>query len=204
MGNSNQVKTKSKIEDVLYRFKGSLEPSIIDKRAMEILEEMDNVNKNEKDRLSKKYNTLLDQFVRMHEFEKHFLLAESVHSKFAAMSLKMTQSLINEYSCTTTLEKSLVEIIVNAFCRSLHLSAQFTAVVGRDSIRVEQNYVNLYNFLGKELERANREYLTALSTLQQLKSPTMKINLKAETAIVGQNQQFNSNNHHSNENNKTN
>lgn len=200
----NKVKTKPKLEDVLYRFKGNIEPRTIDERAINILAKMDEADEEEKDRLSKKHNFLLDQFVRMHEFEKHFLLAESVNTKFAAISIKMTQDLIKEYNCTTTLEKSLVEIIVNAFCRSLNLSAQLTTVLSRDSIGIEQSHINLYNFLGKELDRANREYLTALSTLQQIKSPSIKVNLKAETAIVGQNQQFNSINSNQNENNKAN
>lgn len=200
----NKIKTKPKLEDVLYRFKGNIEPRTIDERAINILAKMDEADEKEKDRLSKKHNFLLDQFVRMHEFEKHFLLAESVNTKFAAMSIKMTQDLIKEYNCTTTLEKSLVEIIVNAFCRSLNLSAQLTTVLSRDSIGIEQGHINLYSFLGKELDRANREYLTALSTLQQIKSPSIKVNLKAETAIVGQNQQFNSLNSNQNENNKAN
>lgn len=200
----NKVKTKPKLEDALYRFKGNIEPRTIDERAINILAKMDEADEKEKDRLSKKHNFLLDQFVRMHEFEKHFLLAESVNTKFAAMSIKMTQDLMKEYNCTTTLEKSLVEIIVNAFCRSLNLSAQLTTVLSRHSIGIEQSHINLYNFLGKELDRANREYLTALSTLQQIKSPSIKVNLKAETAIVGQNQQFNSINSNQNENNKAN
>lgn len=140
----------------------------------------------------------------MHEFDKHFLLAESIPSKFAAMAIKMSKSLIREYNCTTTLEKSLVEIIVNAFCRSLQLSRSLMNSIARDSVPIEQNYVNYYNLLSKELDKANRQYLTALTTLQQLKSPSLKVTLKAETAIVGQNQQFNSITPLQDENNKVN
>ncbi len=199
---SNQIVTKEKIADVLYRFKGSIEPSNIDRRAIRLLEKMDNASPEEKEQLSKKHDELLHQFVRMHEFEKHFLLAESLPPKYAAMSIKMTQSLIKEYNCNTTLEKSLVEIIVSAFCRSLHFSTSLSSII-RGEVTVEPNYVNYYNFLSKENDKAHRQYLTALSTLQQIKSPQLRVSLKAETAIVGQNQQFNSVSPN-NENNKPN
>ena len=50
--------------------------------------------------------------------------------------------------------------------------------------------------MGKELDRANRHYLTAIQTLRMLKQPPMQLNIRANTAVVGQNQivQANTNN----------
>lgn len=204
MSNKTELTLKQNIEDALYRFRGSIEASHIDNKILKLLTRIDNASESEKRDLQEKHATLIDQFVRMHEFDKHFLLAESLPTKFAAMSIRMTKDLIQEYSCTNNLEKSLVEIIVNAFCRSLHFSRLSTVALSSDSIPIDQNSINYYNFLSREIDKSNRQYLSALMTLQQIKSPAIKVNLKAETAILGQNQQFNSVNENSNEKNKTN
>ena len=47
--------------------------------------------------------------------------------------------------------------------------------------------------LSKELDRQNRNYLTAINTLIEMKSPNMTINLNSENTFLGQNQQFNNN-----------
>ena len=47
------------------------------------------------------------------------------------------------------------------------------------------------NVLSKEMDRANRQALTAFQTLVSLKQPPMKFQIKAEQAYLAQNQQFN-------------
>lgn len=186
MDNINkQIIKKFTAEDALNKLRVTIEPKLIASKAIRIIEKYDNTTDAEKEQLASKHSKLLDQFIRIHEFEKHILLAESLPAKYGSLSIKMTDSIIAEYSCSTTLEKSLVEIIVSSFCRSLYLSTLLSNILNRESVPVEQNFVNHYNFIGKELDRANREYLTALTALQQLKSPRLNVNLKADTAIVG-------------------
>ena len=50
----------------------------------------------------------------------------------------------------------------------------------------------------KELDRANRHYLTVLQALRTIKEQPLKITLKANTAIIGQNQIVQANNHENN------
>ena len=45
--------------------------------------------------------------------------------------------------------------------------------------------------LSKELDRAHRQLITALTTLRQIKNPPIEFNVKAKTAFVAQNQQIN-------------
>ena len=45
--------------------------------------------------------------------------------------------------------------------------------------------------IGLELDRANRQFLTALQTLKQIKAPQLEVNVETKTAFVAQNQQFN-------------
>lgn len=202
MAKKNQLTVKQKVEDALYRLRGSIEAYEIDSKAIQLLEDIENADEKDRARLQEQNAETIDQFIKLHEFDKHFLLAESLPQKYRAMSVEMAKSLIREHNCTTTTEKSLVEVIVSTFCRVLHIGSLMSAELDGGSIPLNQNFINYFNFLSKELDKANRQYLTALTTLQQLKSPPMKVSLKAQTAIVGQNQQFNSIEKDQNENNK--
>ena len=51
---------------------------------------------------------------------------------------------------------------------------------------------NYYNFLSKEIDRAQRQYITGLQTLKQLKSPSLPVTIKTTTAYIAENQQVNS------------
>lgn len=181
----------------------NLEPEYITRKVLRILDYAKN-KEQDADKLSRVEQDVLNIFGHVYEFDKHFNLAESVGDHMAPMAIKMTQDLIKEHNCKTIQEKSLVEIIVNAFCRSLGLSRRLMHCMSGDSVKISSDHTNYYNFLSKEIDKANRQYLTALTTLQQLKSPSLKVTLKAETAIVGQNQQFNSIATPQDENNKTN
>lgn len=188
----NKITTKNQITDALERVQGHIEAPAIHKKIIEVLGEVDKAKADKKSAIMSKHSELLTEFARLHEFDKHFLLAESLPPEFGAMAIEMTKSMIREYACNSTAEKSLVEIIVNAFCRTLFFSKKLTMILNRNPTILEQSYINYYNFLSKELDKANRQYLTGILSLQQLKSPTMKVSVKADTAILAQNQQFNS------------
>ena len=49
------------------------------------------------------------------------------------------------------------------------------------------------SIMSKELDRANRNYLTAMNNLLEIKRPQMNINVKTKNAYFWQNQQFNNN-----------
>lgn len=198
------LKKLNEANDVINRLKADIEPQSINDKVQKIFERIDSSKTQKESLLNQNELQILDQFIKMHEFEKHLLLTESLPSKFSSLSIKMAKSMIAEYKCSTSLEKSLVELIVNSFCRSLYLSSILVVVLEQKTVQIEQNFINYYKFIGKELDKANREYLTAITTLHQMKTPNIQLNLKADTAILGQNQQFNSLTGNNNENNKTN
>lgn len=198
------LKKLNEANDVINRLKADIEPQSINDKVQKIFERIDSSKTQKESLLNQNELQILDQFIKMHEFEKHLLLTESLPSKFSSLSIKMAKSMIAEYKCSTSLEKSLVELIVNSFCRSLYLSSILVVVLEQKTVQIEQNFINYYKFIGKELDKANREYLTAITTLHQMKTPNIQLNLKADTVILGQNQQFNSLTGNNNENNKTN
>lgn len=204
MDSNNGLEEKTKEKSTLSRFLASIEEASIDKKIQKLIKDMDSADKEEKLLLQEVNSELIAEFVKMHEFDKHLLLADSLPLSFGAMSIKMTKSIIEENHCNTDLEISLVEIIVNAFCRSLHFSRLLSLALSTNPDRIEQKFINYYAFLSKEIDKATRQYLSALLALQQLKTPPLKVNLKAHTAILGQNQQFNSIKSEYDENNKPN
>ena len=59
---------------------------------------------------------------------------------------------------------------------------------------ITENRTKYLAMLSKQIDRANRQFLSALTTLKQLKTPSIEMNIKTNTAFVSQNQQINSKN----------
>jgi len=105
--------------------------------------------------------------------------------------IELTNDIINEYKCYTTLEKSLAEIIANNYWKVLQFSRKITSNLNSNYLSNERN--NWINTLSKELDRANRNYLTSINNLIEIKRPQMNVNVKTSNAYFGNNQQFNNN-----------
>jgi hypothetical protein len=54
--------------------------------------------------------------------------------------------------------------------------------------------VKYLSFLSIELDKAHKRYLSSLQTLKDIKNPPMEMNVRAQTAIIGNNQLIQSNN----------
>jgi len=52
---------------------------------------------------------------------------------------------------------------------------------------------NHLSVMSKQLDQANRQFITALTTLKQIKMPSLAISVKTKAAFVAQNQQLNIN-----------
>lgn len=143
--------------------------------------------------------------LKMHELlnlvglETHYPIAETLTNN-RPLIIELSNELIKEYDCKTPTEKTLVHVIAGAYGRILEYSKIFNNFQRIDYISHEKN--GYYNIISKELDRAQRHYITALTTLRQIKTPEIKVNVRANTAFVAQNQQLN-NNSIPNENNNT-
>jgi len=144
-------------------------------------------NKSKKEAVSNK----LLEIIRAKGLQNHYSLAEVHYSEYKIMVVEMCKSLVEEYKCQTPSEIMLVHNIVGAYMRILKFSEKFN-----DTLAMGHTTALLNPFLsimGKEIDRANRHFITALETLRQIKQPQIKLNVKANNAFVGQNQQFNHN-----------
>jgi hypothetical protein len=118
-------------------------------------------------------------------------LAESVSSRHVISVINFYRDLIAEYNCKTPSEKSTAQLVANAHVRVLEYSR--TMEYCRSSTEVTSETNGYWAIISKELDRANRQYISALIILKQLKTPNFQINVMTKNAFLAQNQQVNSN-----------
>lgn len=163
------------------------DPHILLQGLSKTMKEFDTAeNKTElQDQLLEKANEALPIIA----LDSHYILARAVIEEMRPFAIEFANQLTVEYECKSPTEKALVETVAAAYLRIL----QFTQVMTRQ-MRDEHCSVILngfYKVASQELDRANRHFISAISTLKQLKSPAITVQVKATTAFVSQNQQIN-------------
>lgn len=122
----------------------------------------------------------------LHTFLK-WVVSQDLQPKIA----EFVKTLIIEYDCQTSLERSLCEVIAISHGRLISTSKLMNEDFNLHYPSKEK--IQYLSILSKELDRENRNYLTAINTLIEIKSPKMTINVNTENAFLSQNQQFNNN-----------
>ena len=131
----------------------------------------------------------LNEAISIVSLDSHYGLAKATIEDLRPFAIEFSRQLVAEYDCITPTEKALVETIAAAYIRILEFTGYMTRMT-RDE-RCSMILSGAYKVASQELDRANRHFINAVSTLKQLKSPTMNIQVKATNAFVAQNQQVN-------------
>ena len=119
----------------------------------------------------------------------HARLADTTTAKLAPLAITVANQLIDEYGCVSAAERTLAETVANAYIRTLRYAEALNEVYSQGSTSPTINrYIEV---TGKELDRANRQYLTALSMLKSFNQPGVNVTFKANTAFVAQSQTIN-------------
>ncbi len=122
--------------------------------------------------------------------DKHYLMAESVGNRYRPFVIQFAKQITEEYQCKTPSEKALAETAAGAYGRVLELSSKVSVSLNLEYLSsIKTSY---YAMLDKQLDRAYRQFTSALLVLKQMKSPSLEVNISAKTAFVAQNQQLNS------------
>jgi hypothetical protein len=106
-------------------------------------------------------------------------------------SIEFANLLVEEYGCNTPSEKALVQVITSAYIRSLQYAEMLSINTSGGGKPISHERNNYYSFLSKEIDRAQRQYITGLHTIKQLKSPSLPVTIKTTTAFIAENQQVN-------------
>ncbi len=182
-------------EEIIRNFRSDADPDLL---ADEVISLMEKQNKT-----GDKNKKILEQITRkatkagmMVSLENHCALADSVMDDWKPFSIELANMLIKEFSFTTPSDKTLIHIIANSYIRVLSTSNKITSLLASNHSSLS---LNLLSVLSKELDRAERHYLTAFSLLKHSKDIPIEVYIKTNTAFVAKNQQLN-NNQTSNEN----
>lgn len=121
--------------------------------------------------------------------ETHYPLADMVSQRYRGLAIEVARQLEKEYDCKASSERLLAQTTAGIYIKIIEYSRQLMACTQDISLSNEKN--SYYSMISKELDRAHRQLITALTTLRQIKNPPIELNVKAKTAFVAQNQQIN-------------
>lgn len=120
-----------------------------------------------------------------------FHLMEITPEKLQGLITDLRGNLIKEFNCTTYTEKILVDTIINAYIRNLNYSKRL--LTATELGKANSNINSFIKEMSKEVDRANRHFLSSLQALKEIKQPELKVNIKTNTAFFGEKQEFNNN-----------
>ncbi len=108
---------------------------------------------------------------------------------------RLRKQLISEHQTQTASELMIIDLAINAYFRSLQASRIYSSLMqNKDgTVTYDQIKVNLLKELGKQIETANKNFISAITLLKEMKQPQINIKVSSKQAFVGQNQQFNKN-----------
>lgn len=180
--------TKAEAKDIIRSL--SNDPDNILETITKLVQQYRNSNKRDQNALFPELFQKLKQGEFALGLETHRPLAETVSKQYEPMVIGFAQQLVKEYRCNTPSEKALAQVIAGAYARIIQYSMVFNNSCTRMGFLTSEK-VGFYNMISKEIDRAQRHFISSFVTLKQLKSPNIELNVKAKTAFVSQNQQIN-------------
>ncbi len=130
------------------------------------------------------------EIVEMLAHERHYIVAESiVDERWRPAIMDLANCIQKEYCCTTNSEIALAGLAASAYYRSLKAARKMNALLGKDEIGMVG--VNLMGQVSKEIDRAERQYLSAIETLRSRRQPQMNVKIQTKTAFFNENQTIN-------------
>ncbi len=150
-------------------------------------------NEKEERKLKDEFNKMAREILFALETETHAALMETFWSQYRGLSKELSTQIIKDYNAVTSAEKALAEVIANAFIRIIDNSRRLNNYLGNpeEVTLINEDRTKYLAMLSKQIDRANRQFITAFTTLKQMKSPTLELNVKTKIAFVAQNQQIN-------------
>lgn len=150
----------------------------------------------------------------LNEFNNGVLMCEGIFEQFRPLAISFMRGLIKDYDCQTAGERATAELATMEYIRCLELNQRMKEsffhqdALGRQhgcgnssfadykscgacrKLDIEQR---LFETMGKELDRAHRHFHAAIQTLRMAKQPPLQVNVRTDTAVIGQNQQVQTN-----------
>ncbi len=122
----------------------------------------------------------------LQEFDNGALMSAGFKDQYKSLLIDLSKQIQKEYGCTTKSQKALVEIMTSAYGRTLQIQYMMNDYFNKGTIT--EIGIKYLDFLSKELDRANRHYVTSLQALIALKQPLMNITVNTQSANIANSQ----------------
>ena len=130
--------------------------------------------------------------VTLFEFENGLLITEAVSERYKTFVISLSRQFQKEFNCKNASEKAIAELAAISYIRTIEVQRMIKNYLDQNSnTGIGIQFLAL---LSKELDRANRHFLMAVQALRMTKQQTMHVNVRTQTAVIGQNQIVQSNN----------
>lgn len=182
----DKPKTAEEIRDNLSRSKTGIDPEIVLREADKEL------NSSDKSKIDTTSKGNLFKAMTLLEFENGVLMATAVPEPYQTFGIEMLRRLQQEFHCESVSEKATAELTTVNYIRTLAIQHHINSYLNKDSFT--DLGVRYLAVMSKELDKANRHYLASVQALKAMKQSLVQLNIKTDTAIIGQNQVVQANN----------
>lgn len=141
-----------------------------------------------------KFISSLEAYMDMVSVKTGAYVSSSVLRRDAKKIAGLRAQLVEEYNAQSTSELLFVDITVNAYFRLMSLSAIHGLLIEDNDGNIEygnQQKINLIKAVGRHIEFANHQFVTALNSLRAFKQPPVNIRVQTKETYIAQNQQIN-------------
>ncbi len=146
-------------------------------------------SKNNKNKNNKELNETLVKASVALGLDTHIPVLYAIYKGYRSLAIEFANNLIKEFKVHNENEKAVVHMIVISYIRCMVLSEEITKIL--EDGKISENINKFYAHTSKDLDRAHRQFASALTLLKELKSPAIQVNVKTNTAFIAQNQQLN-------------
>ncbi len=140
--------------------------------------------------LNEEQSELLSSGMMMLGHERQYLVAESVvDERWKPMVMDLAQSIQKEYACVSSSEIALAGLAASAYYRSLRAARKMNAYL----VQTETNMIGVHLMAthSKEIDRAERQYLSAIDTLRSRRQPQVNVKIQTKAAFFNESQTIN-------------
>ncbi|EKD79731.1 MAG: hypothetical protein ACD_40C00331G0014 [uncultured bacterium] len=172
----------NKLKKFNQEFGGAHPDRVIDK-AVNV--EIQRKNRQDKEYSDKELESIF-RAICIDEFNIGFLLDQAVPNHAGAFGVYLSHQLQNQYQCTTPVKKSLAHLASLDYCRVFEIQRLINRFLNK--VNVTDLEIKRFTVMSKELDRAQRHYLTTIQALEIGLQPAIKLSIRTQTANIASQQ----------------
>lgn len=163
--------------DILQYMTMQYDPRTVKRKATQEL-----MSKKIGDELTVEPSGFLGKAMTLNEFHHGVLMGWALPETYQSFAVQLSRDYQNQYKCDSEGKKSLAELSAVNYCRILIIQRKINAYLSKNELHdLGLKYVAI---LSKELDRAQRHYLTSMQALEMGLQQPLTVSIRTNTANV--------------------